>query len=235
MYGHLRDSAHWVLPEVLAFQARARGDQTFVTVIDEGALTYAQAEAEAAGVAGFLQDLGVGAGDRVAVMVPNSLDFIRIWLGIGRLGAVMVPLNADLKGMFLEHQLRNAGARLAPFVAPAPARWRAAPGWTPRLAPRHWRPETPPICAGRRSRPVFAQCGDGATPRQRQRPVAGRRPMPRPGQALDVLGADARDETFQGVEVVGLIRESAPLVVDEAAQAHETVLLRQTLGLPDRI
>jgi len=115
MYDRLRDHHHWVLPEVLAFQARARGGQPFVTMVDGDSLTYSQAEQDADKVAGFLAGLGVVPGDTVAVMAPSELDYIRIWLGLGRLGAILVALNTDLKGTFLTHQLQNSGARLAIF------------------------------------------------------------------------------------------------------------------------
>jgi len=117
MYDKLRDHHHWVLPEVLAYQARQRGTKPFVTMVDAETITYAQAEAESAKVAGFLSDLGVAPGDTVAVMAPTGLDYIRLWLGLGRLGAILVALNTDLKGSFLSHQLRNSGARLAVFHA----------------------------------------------------------------------------------------------------------------------
>jgi carnitine-CoA ligase len=101
-----------VLPEVLEAQARARGEQPFLTVLGEGELTYAAAAREARQVAAHLAGLGVGAGDAVAVLLPNGLDFVRLWLGLGRLGAVIVPINTALTGDFLAHQLRDCGARL---------------------------------------------------------------------------------------------------------------------------
>lgn len=118
MYPDLRDESRWSLPAVLAFQAENKPDKTFVTMAETGhALTYGAAAREAAQVAGFLAGLGVGKGDTVAVFLPNGLDFVRAWLGISRLGAVMVALNTDLKGAFLEHQLENCEAAIA-IVAP---------------------------------------------------------------------------------------------------------------------
>jgi crotonobetaine/carnitine-CoA ligase len=102
---------HWVLPEVLAAAAAERGGQDLVTVLDEGALTYAQALADAGRVAAHCVAAGVRAGDAVAVLLPSGLDFIRLWLGLGRLGAVIVPVNTALTGEFLAHQLRQSGAR----------------------------------------------------------------------------------------------------------------------------
>ncbi|MDF2143476.1 AMP-binding protein [Knoellia sp. p5-6-4] len=111
VYEHLHDHHRWVLPDVLEAQARERGDQTFLTVIGEGRLTYAAAARQARQVAAHCAGLGVAPGDAVAVLLPNGLDFVRLWLGLGRLGAVIVPLNTALTGDFLAHQLRDSGAR----------------------------------------------------------------------------------------------------------------------------
>ncbi|NUB12865.1 AMP-binding protein, partial [Azospirillum brasilense] len=118
MYPHLRNEARWVLPEVLAHQAAERGGKTFVTMIagkenDGDSITYAGAQEQAGRMAGFFAGLGVKPGDTVAVMLPNGLDFVRVWLGLGRLGAVKGAWNTGLKGGFLESALENGGAALA--------------------------------------------------------------------------------------------------------------------------
>lgn len=105
------DERDWVLPRVLEEQAKRQPDQTFVQIVDGGTFTYG-ALADAAGrVAGFLEAQGIGKGDHVAVMLPNGLDFLAAWAGIGRLGAIMVALNTELVGAFLAHQLADCGAR----------------------------------------------------------------------------------------------------------------------------
>jgi crotonobetaine/carnitine-CoA ligase len=114
------DHSTWSLPETLEAQAGVRGDQTFLTVVGEGSLTYAAAAREARQVATHLSARGVRPGDAVAVLLPNGLDFVRLWLGIGRLGAVIVPVNTALTGDFLAHQLRDSGAR-AVVAAGSPA------------------------------------------------------------------------------------------------------------------
>lgn len=111
VYEHRDDHRRWVLPEVLEAQERACGAKTFVTVIGEGTLTYAAAARQARQVAAHCAGLGVAPGDAVAVLLPNGLDFVRLWLGLGRLGAVVVPVNTGLTGDFLAHQLRDCGAK----------------------------------------------------------------------------------------------------------------------------
>uniref|UniRef100_UPI0035C9D465 AMP-binding protein n=1 Tax=uncultured Sphingomonas sp. TaxID=158754 RepID=UPI0035C9D465 len=108
MYANAHDPHRWSLPAVLEEQARDRGKQVFVTMVGGESLTFAETCDQAAQVAAMLANCGIGAGDRVAVMLPNSLDFVRAWAAIGRLGAVAVLLNTELSGAFLEHPLRDA-------------------------------------------------------------------------------------------------------------------------------
>ncbi|MGQ9367325.1 AMP-binding protein [Azospirillum sp. ST 5-10] len=187
MYAHLRDETRWVLAEALAWQARERGGATFVTMVDGGALTYAEAQADAERVAGWFAGQGVRPGDMVAVMLPNGLDFVRVWLGLGRLGAVMVALNTDLVGAFLEHQMTNCAARLAVVDAALAPRFDA-------LAPR-----LPDLA----SLVVVGAAAAGAVPRipfdgwRTAAPFAG--PMPRPGDTACVMYTSGTTGPSKGV------------------------------------
>lgn len=107
------DTTNWALPSVLSARARHHGDRIFVETVDGETLTYAEAEHQAAQVAGFLHGLGVEPGDRVVVMLANGLDFIRIWTGVARLGAIMVCINTGLNGPMLQSQLLRSRAKIA--------------------------------------------------------------------------------------------------------------------------
>ena len=133
MYEHLHDHHRWVLPQVLESQARLRGAQPFIEVVGGESVTYAEAAAQARQVAGYLHGLGVRAGDRVAVLLPNGTDFIRLWTGLGRLGAVIVPVNTALTGDFLAHQLRDSGAAVAVCDPDTACRLDAAATQVPAL------------------------------------------------------------------------------------------------------
>ena len=46
--------------------------------------------------ASVLTSLGVGKGDRVALLMPNSVEFCCLFYGAAKIGAVAVPLNTRL-------------------------------------------------------------------------------------------------------------------------------------------
>lgn len=73
--------------------------------------TYAALESRAARSAGRLRELGVETGDRVAVRLPNGPDFVGVWLGALRLGAIVVPLNPLLAQREIEERRRISQAR----------------------------------------------------------------------------------------------------------------------------
>ena len=98
---------------MLADQAAQRGEAVWLATTDGESLTFGGAHAEVSRVAGFLASLGVAPGARVAVFLPNGVDYVRAWLGLGSLGAIAVLLNTELRGAFLRHQLDDSGVDLA--------------------------------------------------------------------------------------------------------------------------
>ena len=67
-------------------------------VLVEGArrLTYAELDAQADACANMLASRGVASGDRIAILAPSDIDWIVYYLGIGRIDAIVVPLNWKL-------------------------------------------------------------------------------------------------------------------------------------------
>ncbi len=84
-----------------------------LAVIARGAgWTFADLAREAAGWAGRLRALGVGPGDRVALLLGNNTTFVALVHAIGQCDAVLVPLNWRLAAPELAWQLADCGARL---------------------------------------------------------------------------------------------------------------------------
>jgi long-chain acyl-CoA synthetase len=60
--------------------------------------------------AGFLQSKGVKKGDRVAIMLPNTLQYPVTLFAVLRLGAVVVNVNPLYTARELQHTLKDSGA-----------------------------------------------------------------------------------------------------------------------------
>ncbi|MFP4302584.1 MAG: AMP-binding protein [Spirochaetaceae bacterium] len=73
--------------------------------------SYQELDEQANRVAGGLASLGIGRGDRVAMMLPNIPEFVFTFFGIQKLGAVAVPFNTMYKGREISHILQDSGAR----------------------------------------------------------------------------------------------------------------------------
>ncbi|HEY6993386.1 MAG TPA: ATP-dependent acyl-CoA ligase [Xanthobacteraceae bacterium] len=99
------------LPAMLLRQAERHGDKPLASAGETG-WTYAETAAAAGRVAGTLRTAGIGAGDRVAIICSNRMEFLGLLLGCGWLGAVAVPINVASRGPQLQHVLSNSGARL---------------------------------------------------------------------------------------------------------------------------
>jgi acyl-CoA synthetase (AMP-forming)/AMP-acid ligase II len=79
------------LPDIL--DRRAAADPDHALVIDGPAvLSNAQARETAYRVAAGLRALGVRAGDRIAVQLPNWPEYVLTYFALARLGAIVVPL-----------------------------------------------------------------------------------------------------------------------------------------------
>jgi len=95
------------LPELIDNQARTRGDKTFITD-GEISYTYAQLRDVSARLAVGLRERGLGAGDRVAVQLPNWSEFAVVAVAIARLGAIMVPIMTIYRRDEVGHVLDDA-------------------------------------------------------------------------------------------------------------------------------
>ena len=63
---------------------------------------------------GFLQN-GVEKGDKVALLLMNSLEFIECYFALSKLGSVTVPLNVRLSSNELVYQIKQSDSKLLVF------------------------------------------------------------------------------------------------------------------------
>lgn len=73
-------------------------------------VTYKEINENANKIANSLLNLGIKKGDKVCLLMANSLEFLYAWFGLSKIGAVMIPINIALKGNVLRHIIENSGA-----------------------------------------------------------------------------------------------------------------------------
>ena len=73
--------------------------------------TFAALDALMRTLAAELVRRGIQPGHRVAVRLPNCVEFPALWLAITTAGAVMVPVNPAYRRSDIEHVLRHSGAQ----------------------------------------------------------------------------------------------------------------------------
>jgi len=97
------------LPGLLRHQTETRPDAPFLRSLgDETFVSFAAMDCDTNRIANALRDLGVRHGDRVAMILPNSLTLVRLWFAAAKLGAIEVPLDPELRGRLLDHVLANS-------------------------------------------------------------------------------------------------------------------------------
>lgn len=88
----------------------ARFPERDAVVAGDERLSFAELDGRVARIAGGLAGLGVGAGDRVALLLDNGWEFVASLLACNRLGAICVPIGIRQRQAELEFLLTDSGA-----------------------------------------------------------------------------------------------------------------------------
>ncbi len=99
------DTTTWVLPEILKRRATEHPDRAFLKFGKGDWISYGQVNADSNRVANALVARGVQPGESVSVMLANCAEFLPVWFGILKAGAVMSSINTAYKGDFLAHTI----------------------------------------------------------------------------------------------------------------------------------
>ena len=81
---------------------------TTAVILDEHRMSYAEMASAAKRVASALHAKGIGPGDKVAMMIPNTPHFPIIYYGILHTGATVVPVNVLYTQHEIEHYLEDS-------------------------------------------------------------------------------------------------------------------------------
>lgn len=99
------------LLEVFERNFRRYGQKPAYICMDES-ISYKQLDLFSRQIASYLQSLGLGKGEKVAVMMPNLLQYPIIALGVIRAGLTLVNVNPLYTSRELSHQLKDSGAKV---------------------------------------------------------------------------------------------------------------------------
>ena len=104
------------ISELLESQAHRLGDRTMLIYNDKN-YSYRQCNDFAGRVAGNLKARGVADGDKVVVLSGNCPEFLYCFLGLGRIGAVIVPINPTLAPEELLYIINDSDAETVILAA----------------------------------------------------------------------------------------------------------------------
>jgi crotonobetaine/carnitine-CoA ligase len=105
------------LRQLLEARTREHPDGVAAIVCDRS-LTWRELDGVANRAAHAMAARGVEPGHKVAVMLPNCWEFLALWAGVAKLGAVIVPVNVHLRGEGLRYVLQHSEASLLVLDAP---------------------------------------------------------------------------------------------------------------------
>ena len=79
---------------------------------ERGSLTYREWNRRADQIARWVRSRGLGKGDVIALLMPNRIEYMSIWLGIAKAGAATALINTNLTDEALAHSIRVVAAKI---------------------------------------------------------------------------------------------------------------------------
>jgi len=102
----------WTLVDAVRHQALVAGEREFLSFEDSANVSFSEFDHLTDCLATALTELGVQAGDRILGLLTNSREFMLTMIATHKLRAIFVPINTELRGNFLEHQVHNSSPRV---------------------------------------------------------------------------------------------------------------------------
>ncbi|MFO0576688.1 MAG: AMP-binding protein [Polyangia bacterium] len=120
--------AHRSLAHLLADSAQRHPEHIALSWSDKS-LRYGELQARVVALAAAWSALGIGRGDRVALLLPNTPTYVMAFYALMRLGAIAVNVSPGSQGSELAHILRDSGAVAAVTLDVfLPGLYKALPG-----------------------------------------------------------------------------------------------------------
>ena len=100
-----------VLGELIEDRAKRLGDKIFLRFKDQN-ISYDEINRYSNRCANTFKNLGIAKGDKISIMLPNCPEYLYLWFGLAKIGAVEVPVNTSYKGEFLRHIVDQSDSKI---------------------------------------------------------------------------------------------------------------------------
>jgi len=84
-------------------------------VCEDARFTWSEANGRANQLGYAMKKLGVAPGDRVGLLALNEPEYLEMFYGLGKIGAILVPMNYRLAGPEMEYILNDSGCKVFVF------------------------------------------------------------------------------------------------------------------------
>ena len=107
----MNGSGALTFPSMFGKMVKDNGDANALSFLDEEALTYSEVDRRIRALWGFLEQLEIHPGDRVAILSSNMPNWGIAYFAITFMGAVAVPLLPDFLPSEIENILNHSGSK----------------------------------------------------------------------------------------------------------------------------
>lgn len=87
-------------------------DSEAIAFVDDKRYSYGELTQKVAQYSTWLSNKGIKKGDRVGIFMPNCIDFLFIYFGVTRLGAVIIPVNSFLLDVEVDYIVKDSDMKM---------------------------------------------------------------------------------------------------------------------------
>lgn len=126
-----------MIPGILRDAAGSNGDSLFLRCWDQS-ISFGQMDERSDRAANLFREIGIRRGDKVCMVVSSRPEFMELWFGLAKLGAVMVPMEASAREDTVSYIASHSDAAVLVVEETARIANGGRPGNFPEVRKKIW-------------------------------------------------------------------------------------------------